>query len=154
MADSFRLDSTAGQTRLSLPTPAEPSMDPVPRRILVVDDNRDVADMMGLLAQTWGHEARTAYDAGSALAVARRFQPDVVLLDVTLPDVDGLELARQIRSEPWGETALLVAVTGWGREGDRARSRDAGCDAHLVKPISFDTLRGLILQDARGPSQG
>jgi signal transduction histidine kinase len=114
------------------------------RRVLVVDDNRDAAEMLAAMLGAWGQEARVAYDGRGALAIAGAFQPDIVLLDIGLPELDGYEIGRRMRTEPWGQRALLVAVTGWGQESDLERSRHAGFDRHLVKPVVPRLLRELI----------
>lgn len=114
------------------------------RRILVVDDNRDAADMLALLLRMNGHEVRVAYDAGSGIAVAGEFPPDVALLDIGLPDVSGYELARRLRSLSGDHRLCLVALTGWGQDDDRRRATEAGFDHHLVKPVDADRLQGLL----------
>jgi signal transduction histidine kinase len=109
---------------------------PSSRRILIVDDNRDAADSMALLVKTVGHNVRTAYDGPGALDVAFAFAPDVLLLDLGVPGLNGFEIARRIRRQPWGKTVALIALTGWGQEQDRRRTAEAGFDAHLIKPVS------------------
>ena len=91
-----------------------------------------------------GHETRTAHDGESAFATAETFLPDVVLLDIGLPKLNGYEVAQKIRATAWGESMYLIAVTGWGQDEDRDRSRDAGFDAHLVKPVDFEALSSLL----------
>jgi len=114
-------------------------------RILVVDDNHDAADSLAmLLRSSTGSEIRTAYDGLEALAVADEFRPAVVLLDIGLPKADGHEVARRLRREPWGRSTCLIAVTGWSNESDRARSREAGFDHHLVKPLDPALLAQLL----------
>jgi signal transduction histidine kinase len=138
-----------------LPLPLRPAHETAPegeqeseypsrKRVLVVDDNEDAAEMLAVMLGTWGQETRVAYDGMQALATAEAFQPDIVLLDIGLPDLDGYEIARRLRTEPWGRRALLVAVTGWGQESDLERSRQAGFDRHLVKPVVPRLLRSLI----------
>jgi signal transduction histidine kinase/ActR/RegA family two-component response regulator len=112
------------------------------RRVLVVDDNRDAADTLAEALETLGHEARCAYDGLEALEAARRFDPEVVLLDLGLPALDGYEVARRLREE--GVRGRLVALTGYGQESDRRRSREAGFERHLVKPIRLDDLSELL----------
>jgi PAS domain S-box-containing protein len=114
------------------------------RRVLVVDDNRDHAESLAQLLRAHGHGVRTAYDGGTALAEARRFHPHVVLLDLGMPDMDGLETARRLRAGSSAEPRLLVAVTGWGQERDRVRTREAGFDGHLVKPVDLTELEALM----------
>ena len=117
---------------------------PARRRILVVDDNRDSADSLALLLRLQGNDVRIAYDGPEALAVAESFRPQVALLDIGLPVVDGREVARRIRLQPWGMSAALVAVTGRGQDEDRRRSSKAGFDAHLTKPVDAPGLRALL----------
>jgi PAS domain S-box-containing protein len=114
------------------------------RRILVVDDNRDSAESLALLLQVTGNEVRTAFDGLEAVEEAGRFRPDVVLLDIGMPKLNGYEAARRIRDEPWGKEMLLIAQTGWGQEEDRRRSQEAGFDAHLTKPVDHLKLLKLL----------
>ncbi|WP_165373587.1 PAS domain S-box protein [Sorangium cellulosum] len=119
---------------------AAPSGRGLARRVLVVDDNRDHAQGLSLLLEQAGHAVALAHDGPSALETARRFAPEVILLDIGLPDLDGYEVARRLREEQ-GERALrIVALTGYGQHDDRRRSREAGCDAHLVKPVAHEVL--------------
>ncbi len=123
----------------------EPS--PTHHRILVVDDNVDAAlSLVKVLTRLYGQDVRVAHEGVSALAKAREFRPDLVLLDIGLPGMDGYEVARQIRSSPECEAAVLVAVTGWGQDADRTRAREAGFDRHLVKPVDPDVLRELLCE--------
>jgi signal transduction histidine kinase len=112
----------------------------VRRRILIVDDNRDALESLGTLMQMAGHVVQTAPDGEQALCEAPEFHPDLVLLDLGLPRLDGYEVARRIRAAPWGKNLVLVALTGWGQDADRRRTREAGFDWHLVKPLDFDAL--------------
>jgi signal transduction histidine kinase/ActR/RegA family two-component response regulator len=114
------------------------------RRILVVDDNHDAADSLSMVLELAGHAVRVAYDGTSALAAARAFLPEVVLLDIGLPDLSGYEVARRLRQEPGLEKVLLVAMTGYGQEEDRRRSQEAGFHAHCVKPVDLKTLQGVL----------
>jgi PAS domain S-box-containing protein len=114
------------------------------RRVLVVDDNEDSAASMCLLLELWGHEARTAGNAAQALERALEMRPELVLLDIGLPGTDGFELARQIRARPELAHARLVAMTGYGHQDDRERSREAGFDAHLVKPVATAQLQDVL----------
>jgi CheY-like chemotaxis protein len=115
-----------------------------PRRILVVDDNRDAADMLATLLATLGATTHVAHSGDAALSVLESFRPDVVLLDIGMPDLDGYEVARRIRAHPEHCHALLIALTGWGQAQDQARSRAAGFDHHLIKPLDVDRLRELL----------
>jgi PAS domain S-box-containing protein len=119
-------------------------------KILVVDDNRDAADTCAMLLEASGHHVQTAYTGRQALELARTFRPHTLLLDIGLPDIDGYKLAGQVRATPWGRSAILVAVTGWGQEQDRLRAVAAGFDQHLVKPISAETLESLLQSFAHG----
>jgi signal transduction histidine kinase len=112
----------------------------VARRMLVVDDNPDSAESLSMLLQVSGHETATAHDGLEALAEAERFRPEVVLLDIGLPLLNGYDAARRIREQPWGKDMVLVALTGWGQEEDRRKSKEAGFDLHLVKPVDLDLL--------------
>jgi PAS domain S-box-containing protein len=118
------------------------------RRVLVVDDNVDAARTLGELLSTLGHETRVVHDGPSALAMARAFRPDVVLLDIGMPGMDGYEVARRLSALHAGPRPRIVAVTGWGQESDRAQASEAGFDMHLVKPVDLDAL--LRALDKRG----
>ncbi|HWI24438.1 MAG TPA: response regulator, partial [Lysobacter sp.] len=113
-------------------------------RVLVVDDNRDAATSMGLLLDVMGLDNRVAFDGASALDVAGAFLPDVALLDIGMPGMDGYALARELRADPRHRDLLIVALTGWGGEADRQRTRDAGFDEHLSKPVDVHALRTLL----------
>jgi CheY-like chemotaxis protein len=117
-------------------------------RILVVEDHEDSAASLALLLRIWGHEVRVARDGLTALEMARAFSPDVVLLDIRLPWMDGWQVADQLQKEPAPKRPLLIALTGCGREADRRRSQEAGIDLHLVKPVDPDQLRRLLAQPA------
>jgi PAS domain S-box-containing protein len=122
-----------------------------PRRVLVVDDNRRAADSLAVLLRLDGHQVETGYDGRAALAAAERFQPQVALLDIGMPEINGYDVARRVRTERWGAGIYLVALTGLGTQEDRDRARDAGFDTHLVKPVDLEAL-GRILEAA--PSDG
>jgi PAS domain S-box-containing protein len=127
--------------------PAEvhaPAVEVTPRRILVVDDNEDAADSLTMVLQLDGHEVACAYTAEDALVLAPKFRPDVALLDVGLPRMDGYELAQRMRALPGFERVHLVALTGYGQPGDRERALAAGFDSHLVKPAEYRTLQQII----------
>lgn len=114
------------------------------RRILVVDDNHDAARSLAMLLSTLGHETRTAFDSQEAQETAAAFEPEVVLLDIGLPDVDGYDTCRRMRGHAWAQGALFVAVTGWGQDEDKLRALEAGFDAHLTKPVELRLLRELL----------
>lgn len=126
------------------------------RRIVVVDDNVDAADSLGLMLEMAGHQVRTANDGEAGIAVAAQFRPDVVLMDIGMPKLNGYEAARRMRQHPWSQGMVLVALTGWGQEGDRKKSADAGFDHHLVKPVEMDALTKLMagLNSAHGVDVG
>ena len=111
------------------------------RRILVVDDHRDGAESLARLLQVMGHETAVAYDGLAAVSVAETFRPEVVLLDLGLPGIDGCDAARRIRAEPWGKEMVLIAATGWGQ---RERTREAGFDHHMIKPVDLGELQNLL----------
>jgi PAS domain S-box-containing protein len=117
---------------------------PLPRRILVVDDNRDATESLALLLRLDGHETRAAYDGVEALEVAQSFEPETVLLDIGLPGMNGYEVAHRLRQRPGGDRLLLVALTGWGQDIDRERTRAAGFDEHLVKPVDLARLARVL----------
>lgn len=127
------------------PTPNEPSGEPGPDtrsslRILVVDDNRDGADSLSEMLKLMGNDTRTAYDGQAGVDMAGEFRPDVVLLDIGLPTLNGHDACRRIRAQSWGKDVVLIAVTGWGQDEDRRRSHDAGFDLHLIKPVDPKVL--------------
>lgn len=114
------------------------------KRILIVDDNKDCVDSLAMLLEMNGYEALASLDSADALVIAASERPDVILLDIGMPGIDGFELCRRLRREPWGKDALIVAITGWGREADQDEAFAAGCDHHFLKPVQFDALRGLL----------
>ncbi len=113
-------------------------------RILVVDDNQDAAASLALLLNIAGNETQTAHDGLQAIEAAARFRPDMILLDIGLPKMNGYEACRRIREQPWGRNIVLVALTGWSMDEENPESKDAGFDHHLVKPVEFEALKGLL----------
>jgi CheY-like chemotaxis protein len=113
-------------------------------RILVVDDNRDAAETLAMLLRLLGHDVRVEHDGLLALQLADEFRPQVVLLDIGLPGLNGWETARNLRRMSWSHGLVLIALTGWAQDADRRRSRDAGFDHHLVKPIDMARLHRLL----------
>ena len=111
-----------------------------PRRVLIVDDNEDAANSLAMILKLGGHETASVYTAVDALQRAADFRPDVVLLDIGLPGMDGYEVAQKMRELPGLRDIRLIAVTGYGRSDDRLRARDAGFDDHLTKPVEFAIL--------------
>jgi CheY-like chemotaxis protein len=126
----------------------------VTQRVLVVDDNRDAADSLGTLLQLQGAEVRVVYDGHAALGVLREFRPTVIFLDLGMPGLDGFEVARRIRQREDFRGIALVAVTGWGQEQDRRRTRAAGFDRHLVKPIDPGNMHSVLASLARRSASG
>ena len=144
---TVRLPILVETPKLSPPEPT--ASEPTPttaRRILVVDDNRDSATSLVMLLELSGHEMHTAYDG---LEAAATFRPHVVLLDIGLPKLNGYEAARQIREQLWGKDMVLVALTGWGHKEARQKSRDAGFNGHIVKPVELPALVKLLAETAQ-----
>jgi signal transduction histidine kinase len=137
----------------SAEAPAETSPGPdkpdqvmqVRRNILIADDNQDALESLALMLRLEGHEVHCASDGEEALALAGLRKPEIVVLDVGMPKLDGCEVARRIRAEAWGRNAILVALTGWGQDADRRRSREAGFDMHLVKPVDPATICDMLV---------
>jgi PAS domain S-box-containing protein len=129
--------------RLASDATADP-VQPAGRRVLIVDDSLDGAESLSILLQYSGHETHMAHDGIAALEAAERLRPDAVLLDIGLPRLNGYEVCKRIRQQPWGRAMTLVALTGWGQDEDRHRSREAGFDAHMVKPVDHEALATLL----------
>jgi CheY-like chemotaxis protein len=113
-------------------------------KVLVVDDNHDAATSLSMLVSLLGHDVRTGFDGVQALDLAGEFHPDLVLLDLGMPRMDGYEACRKLREQPWGAEAVVVAVTGWGRDDDRRKTQLAGFDQHLVKPVAPDAMFNIL----------
>jgi CheY-like chemotaxis protein len=128
-------DRTAGQ-------PASGHMHSV--RVLVVDDNRDAADTLSMLLEVLGHRAQVAHDGHAALDAVLDFRPQVVFLDIGMPGMSGYDVAEAIRNDRRFDQPLLVALTGWGSEDDRVRTRAAGFDLHLTKPIDLAAIEKML----------
>jgi CheY-like chemotaxis protein len=139
---SIRLPLLAASAASGRPRARDGALAAGSRRILVVDDNRDAADTLAEALAALGHETRCAYDGLEAIEAAQRFRPEVVLLDLGLPVLDGYEVARRLRED--GTRGRIVALTGYGQDSDRRRSADAGFDGHLVKPIELDDLADVL----------
>ncbi|MDQ4034897.1 MAG: ATP-binding protein [Chloroflexota bacterium] len=136
--------------------PAQPSAERMAyrgRRILIVDDNHDAADAISSLLELEGNQTRVAHDGAAAMASAASLRPDAILLDIGLPGLNGYDVARQIRREPWGRSVLLVALTGWGHPEERTKSEEAGFDHHLVKPVDLATLIDLLARHTARPDR-
>jgi signal transduction histidine kinase len=125
--------------------PSKDHLVPVRRNILIADDNQDALESLALMLRLEGHEVHCASDGEEALALAGLRRPEIVVLDVGMPKLDGCEVARRIRAESWGRGAVLVALTGWGQDVDRRRSREAGFDMHLVKPVDPATICDMLV---------
>lgn len=119
------------------------------KRVLVVDDNLDSAESLALLLEVMGHTVRSAHDGEQALAEAEAFRPEIVLMDIGMPRMDGYEAARRLRQAEWAAETILVALTGWGQDEDRKRSQAAGFDHHLIKPVDPAALESLLDTPAR-----
>lgn len=130
----------------STPSPAGLTRSITAQRVLVVDDNRDGAESLARLLRRLGYEVAAEYDGLTALERAKHFEPDVVLLDLGMPKVDGFQVCERLRAHTWKRRPCIIALTGWGRENDLARTKNAGFDAHLVKPVSPDVLIELLEQ--------
>jgi CheY-like chemotaxis protein len=141
---TVRLPLASQQGDRGLMTGADERAPLASARVLVADDNRDAAAMLTAYLESMGCEVATAHDGQAALEMAQRFRPDVALLDLGMPRLTGLECARELRRERWGQSVMLVALTGWGQEEDRRRSKEAGFDYHLVKPVSPDIVAALV----------
>jgi CheY-like chemotaxis protein len=126
------------------------SVGPTPRRILIVDDNADAADSLALLLEVDGHQTQAVFSPIDALAHLESFRPEVILLDIGLPVMDGYALAQRIRESPYGAATKLVALTGYGQAEDVSRARAAGFDEHMVKPLEFVLLRQTLERFATG----
>ncbi|MEO8041631.1 MAG: ATP-binding protein [Acidobacteriota bacterium] len=136
-----RLPVVAVDAETEEPVPAvHPAAYATRRRILIVDDNQDNADSLDLLLRLSGNDTRTAADGVEAVEVAGEFLPDVILLDIGLPRMNGYETCQTIRQKPWGKDVIMVALTGWGQDEDRRKAKDAGFDGHMVKPVNHEDL--------------
>ncbi|AMV21772.1 ATP-binding protein [Planctomyces sp. SH-PL14] len=128
----------------ALPTAEVPGKGLIPRKILLVDDNRDSAISLAMILKLQGHSTTLAHDGRAAVAMAEQVRPEVMLVDIGLPGLNGYEVARAVRGKPWGPGVTLIALTGWGRDEDRAESAAAGFDSHLVKPLSYPQLNRIL----------
>jgi CheY-like chemotaxis protein len=144
---SIYLPRLGNPEQATLSTGSENVTQPVPAaslRILVVDDNIDAAEMLKLLLEAMGHEVCVEYGALRALEQAKRYTPQVCLIDIGLPEIDGNEVARRLRKQSENATAVLIAVTGYGHDSDRVSSLAAGFDHHLVKPVDTSALTSVL----------
>ncbi len=136
------------------PQPSAPSRPRASWKILVTDDSQDGADSLAFLLKAGGHDVHTAYDGRTAIKLAEELKPDVVLLDIGMPEVSGYDVARAIRREAWGRNMRLIALTGWGQAEHRRRSIEVGFDDHLVKPVDLDVLENLLQMGIAAPIFG
>ena len=131
-------------TQLDAPLQLQRGVSAAARRILVIDDNDDIAASMAIMLKALGHEVRTASNGLEGLNIASRYRPNVVFMDIGMPGLDGLKATERLRQEPWGRDVLVVALTGWGQESDRFKTKLAGFDHHLIKPVGLDELARLL----------
>jgi PAS domain S-box-containing protein len=147
---TFTVRLPALESRPEPATPETPEGDPAangPRRhILVVDDNADAVTSLARLLKLLGNEVHIAHNGIEAIEVADKFRPEIILMDVGMPGLSGYEATRRIREQPWARSVIIIALTGWGQQGDRLQSREAGCDGHLVKPVTLPELEKLLTQ--------
>jgi PAS domain S-box-containing protein len=127
-------------------TKDEATVEQTHRRVLVVDDNRDGANSMAIVLRLLGNDVKTAHDGIEAIEMAESYLPEIILMDIGLPRLNGLDATARIREQPWGETIKIIALTGWGQDNDRLRSYSAGCDGHLVKPVNLPDLQKLLAE--------
>jgi CheY-like chemotaxis protein len=139
-----RLPILSKPTAVSQSTAEISPASPPRRRILIVDDNEDSADSLAMLLEITGNKTYMAHDGLEAVEAIEKYRPEVVLLDIGLPRMDGHEVCRRIREQPWGKDIIMLALTGWGQEDDRRRSEEAGFNGHLVKPVDYDKLLELL----------
>lgn len=124
--------------------PSEPFSATKRRKVLIVDDSRDNADMLAIMCDFRGFDPMAVYAGADALLAARTFEPDAILLDIGLPDLNGYDVARALRFDGFSSNSILIAVSGFGRGQDKSMALDAGCDAHFTKPVEIDELIGCI----------
>jgi len=134
-------------TAQAVKRPDEPELGTVSspqRRVLIVDDNRDSADSLAMLLEITGNKTYMAHDGLEAVEAIEKHRPQVVLLDIGLPTLDGHEVCRRVREQPWGKDIVMIALTGWGQADDLRKSEEAGFNGHLVKPVDYDKLLELL----------
>jgi CheY-like chemotaxis protein len=127
-----------------VPTPAALVVEPRTRRVLVADDNEDAGESLAMLLRLDGHEVEVANNGTEAITVFDRMRPDVAILDIGMPGLSGYEVARKIREREAGNAVMLIAVTGWGQDADKARASEAGFDHHFTKPVEPEALSALL----------
>jgi CheY-like chemotaxis protein len=121
-------------------------------RVLVVDDDWDEAQTLGMMFDATGNDARVAHDGQEAIVAAAEFRPDLILMDIAMPGIDGCEAARRIRARPWGKGVTIAALTGWIRDDVREWAKDAGFDHYFVKPVDFAILLELLANPHQPPA--
>lgn len=126
------------------PSAPAPQQTAGPARVLIADDNEDAATMLGMFLELCGCEVAIAHDGRTAVELAERFRPKLAVIDLGMPHLNGFDCARELRRRAWCDDVLLVALTGWGQDQDRMRSREAGFDHHLVKPVEPDVISQLL----------
>lgn len=141
---TVRLRAIAGEKPSTVAVVHAPEVEKGIKRVLVVDDNRDAADVLGLLLRSAGHEVVVCYSASDGLKERATFAPEVILVDLGMPEMDGFEMAKAIQDSGQGQTPRLVAVTGWGQDSDLEMTKKAGFDAHLVKPATLDDIKAAL----------
>lgn len=124
--------------------PGGPAADAPKRRVLIVDDNQDAATTLAMLLKLIGNDVHACFDGQAGVEAAERLRPQVVILDISMPVMDGYQACRFIREQPWGKSIVLIALSGYGQDDDIQRSTEVGFDAHLVKPVDLPTLKKLI----------
>jgi CheY-like chemotaxis protein len=125
---------------------ASPEAGAILRKILVVDDNRDSVESLAMLLKMLGHETYLAYDGLEAVQTAERIRPELILLDIGLPKLNGYEVCRKIREQEWSQATVIVALSGWGQEADRRKSEEAGFNHHMVKPLDYNLLMDVLAE--------
>jgi CheY-like chemotaxis protein len=154
---TFIVKLPVSQQQINTATATAPKRDLHPtsagRKILVVDDNRDSANSLAAFLRLQGHNVELAHDGAEAVTVAGKFRPEVILMDVGMPKLNGYRATQQIRKKPWGQDIVIIALTGWGQEADRERSREAQCDGHLVKPVDLSVLNKVLNDYAKRESR-
>jgi CheY-like chemotaxis protein len=125
---------------------APPPSAEIRRRVLIADDNQDSAVSLSMLLDSLGHETKVVYDGGAAVEAAEIFRPDVAIVDLDMPRLNGYQVARMLKEQGWATQILLIAMTGWAQEPDRERGRQAGFHAHLVKPVALDALQRVFTE--------
>ena len=146
-ARSFEYDFPCVDKAIDIPFVHPTSVNPgfvSVRRVLIVDDNESAALMLQKLLLSLGHNVETASSGDQALATAERFHPELIFMDLGMPHMNGFEVCQRIREQPWGQKIRIIALTGWGQEGDRRRTREAQFDEHFVKPIQVSDLQKLL----------